>query len=144
VYLKPRTRIDLILHVAPFEEDEGDSSSFLKTAKDKAKFSVLVDCIIDRVNKEVGYEANLAHISYEVKRFAEMGLSLALEGYSDKIFNFAAIFVDLTLSCAQDNGIESTLLRNSLEKQHRRFKNANADVDVRCTANRLLYLLPDR
>lgn len=72
-----------------------------------------------------------------------MGLVLSLEGYSDKLLDFAKTFVDLTLSCADENGIDAALLTNSLEKQHKKYKNANVDVDMRCNNNRLLYLMPD-
>ena len=65
VYLKPKTRIDLIILVAPPDGQR----TFIDKAADRAVNAVLLDCISEKVNKEVGYEANLAHLEYTVKKY---------------------------------------------------------------------------
>ena len=44
--------------------------------------------------------------------------------------------------CAFEEGF-GDFVAHSLEKWHKRFKNSNIEVDVRCDNNRLLYLMPD-
>ena len=91
VYLKPRTRIDIILQIAPLDPNDG---AFLKTVEDRAIFQVATDCIRQEINKKVGYEANLAQIGYSVSKFGEMGLCLSFDGYSDKLLDFGALFLE--------------------------------------------------
>ena len=57
------------------------------------------------------------------------------------MLDFAAIFLDLTIQCAES--IEPALISNAIEKNHKKFKNFNVDVEMRCNNNRLLYLMPD-
>ena len=94
------------------------------------------------MNKEIGYEASLAQIEYSVKKFADLGLVFSFEGYSEKLLAFAATFVDLMTQCATVGGF-GDLVPSALEKQHKKYKNVNVEVDVRCNSNRLLYLMPD-
>ena len=141
VYLKPRTRLDIVLHIAPAIE-RYDSSAFLSNPEDIAMFQVVCDCIREKINKEVGYEANLAHADYSVKKFCDVGIHFSFESYSDKLLDFAEHCLDLMLEMSVQ-GIDQALVTNSLEKQYKRYKNFNTEVDVRCNNNRLLYLMPD-
>ena len=45
------------------------------------------------------------------------------------------------LDCAKR--IDQANVANSLEKQYKKYKNVNIEVDMRCNNNRLLYLQPD-
>lgn len=112
VYLKPKTRIDIILYIAPLP----NRPTFVSEATDRATMQALLDCIGEKVNKEVGYEANLAHLEYCVTKHENVSVRLSVDGYSDKILTFVATFIDLMLSCAETDGIEEALLTNSLEK----------------------------
>ena len=132
VYLKPKTRFDLILEVAPLD----GKSSFISQANERASMQVLRDCISEKVNKEVGYEANLAHLEYAVTTYENTGIRLSIDGYSDKLLAFVATFIDIMLSCTSEDGIDEALVTNSLEKTHRKFKNVNLEVDIRCNNNR--------
>ena len=85
----------------------------------------------------------MAHLEFYVKKFDDTGLQLSVEAFSDKILSFTASLIDIILSCATDGGIEKSLIANSLERQHRKFKNFNLDVIVRCNNSRLQYLMPD-
>ena len=105
-------------------------------------FQVVCDCIREKINKEVGYEANLAHAEYSVKKFCDVGIHFSFESYSDKLLEFAALCLALTLELSKE-GIDQALIMNSLEKQHKKYKNFNEEVDVRCNNNRLLHLIPD-
>ena len=145
VYLKPRTRIDIVLQIAP-TTDQG--TSFLESPSDRALFNTVRECIKETVNKEVGYEALMAHLEFQVKKCNDMGLHLSVEAFSDKILPFTASLIDMMIQCAATDesgygGIDRQLVANALERQHRKFKNYNLDVDVRCNNNRLQYLMPD-
>ena len=48
------------------------------------------------------------------------------------------------LQCTKPDGLEPSLLTSALEKNYKKFKNHNIDVERRCNNNRLLYLLPNR
>ena len=74
VYLKPLSRVDITLHIEPLDQLGDSSSAFLKNPEDRALFQVVCDCIREQVNKEVGYEANLAHLEYQVKKYGDVGV----------------------------------------------------------------------
>ena len=96
VYLKPRTRLDIVLHIAP-QTARNESSAFLSSPEDIAMFQVVCDCIREKINKEVGYEANLAHADYSIKKFCDVGIHFSFESYSDKLLDFAALCIALML-----------------------------------------------
>ena len=61
---------------------------------------------------------------------------------TNKLLEFAALCLALTLELSKE-GIDQALITNSLEKQYKKYKNFNEEVDVRCNNNRLLHLIPD-
>jgi len=67
------------------------------------------DCIIEVVNKRCGYEAVLADVSYSIKNCEDRGIALKFSGYSDKLFTFVNVFVDILLEHSNsDKGFEHT------------------------------------
>lgn len=70
---------------------------YLKTPFDVANFHLMVDCIIESVNKDMGYEAELADISYKVKNFEDRGLKLHFSGYEATLLEFAKLFLETML-----------------------------------------------
>ena len=140
VYLKPKTRLDLALNIAPSSEQ---ATAFLASPADRGVFNAVIACISEKINKEVGYEASMAHFEFFVKKLDDTGLHLSVEAFSDKILPFTASLIEIIIACATDGGIENSLVANSLERQHRKFKNFNLDVIVRCNNNRLQFLMPD-
>ena len=66
---------------------------FLETPKDFAQFRILQDCFRQKVTKQVGYEAQLAHVTFSFKSVEEMAISLNISGFSDNIFEFAKIYI---------------------------------------------------
>ena len=72
----------------------------------------------------------------------EMAISLNFRGFSDKLFQFAEIFIDILLECAKEGGFDDEQVMNSIEKRKSEYANTNIDVDEHATNNRLLFLLP--
>lgn len=141
VYRKPMSRVDVVFLVQP-ESNSSTSTSILLSPQDRALLYVLTDCLKQQVNKEIGYEANLASIEYSAKGFEDQGLQLRFEGYSDKLFVFATKFLEIMKKCAREGGFPLAQVKNSYEVRYKRYKNANVDVETRCNNNRLLFLQP--
>jgi len=49
--------------------------------------------LYETVNKNEGYDAQLADIIYDIKNFEDRGLSLKFTGYSSTIIKFAEMFI---------------------------------------------------
>lgn len=79
----PRSVMQLIL-LAP---------EMFNDPKLKCYFAVYTDCLAEKVTEEIGYEAVLSDISYSIKSFENVGFKVKFSGYSDKLFNFARIFL---------------------------------------------------
>ena len=75
--------------------------SFFETEKDFALFQVFRDCFSQKLIKQIGYEAELAHMRYSFQTVEEMAINIKIRGYSDKIFEFIKIYIELMLSCAK-------------------------------------------
>ena len=74
------------------------------------------DCFRQKVTKDVGYEAQLAHVSYSLRSIEEMAVHLRISGFSDKLFEFAQSYIDILIECAKDNGFKSRDVRQSIAK----------------------------
>jgi len=97
VYLKPKTSIDIVLRIKQPENrhtPEGKSLSYLQTPKDFALFKVMKDCFRSELTKDVGYEAQLAHVTYSMSTIEEMAVRISISGFSDKLFDFTKIYID--------------------------------------------------
>ena len=70
-------------------------------------FQVMKDCLIQTVQKRVGYEASLAHLEFSVSNTDEMVFSLEFKGFSDKLFVFAETVIDIMLECAKEGGFDN-------------------------------------
>ena len=71
-----------------------------------------------------------------------MIIKLQITGFSDKIFEFAKIYIDLLVESAKEDGFEKGVVRHSIEKIKSRYANNNNEVDDKATNNRLLMLIP--
>ena len=88
-------------------EGVGRFNQIAHLVADFGLFWVLRDCLISTVKKRVGYEASLAHVESDIETVEEMAISLTFRGFSDKLFIFAEIFIDILLECAKEGGFES-------------------------------------
>jgi len=61
----------------------------------------MADCLEQTVEKQVGYEAEMAEMTYSVNSVEEMAVSLNFGGYSDKLFDFAEAFLEIMKDCAK-------------------------------------------
>ena len=76
------------------ENTEGKPVNFLQTPLDYAMFAIAKDCFESQIYSKVGYEASLANLTFEVKLISGCALEFKINGFSQKIFEFATIFID--------------------------------------------------
>lgn len=105
----------------------------------------MVECLYESINKEEGYEANLADITYDCKNFEDRGIALKFSGYSSTLPIFAEAFLTKMKQYAYGGlKFDSQLVEISTEKLHKDYKNSNIDVYDRANSNRLQHLLPHK
>ena len=105
-------------------------------------FKVLQSCLATVVTETIGYEAKLAEINYNFSNIDDMGVSINITGYSDKIFEFAETYLDILFEHAKPNSFDRKILHNSMNIVKQAYKNNNEKADERATNNRLLFLVP--
>ena len=103
---------------------------------------MLKSCLKAVVTESVGYEAQLADISYCFQTVDDLAVRIKITGYSDTIFDFAKIYLDTMIDCAKPGGFDKNTVMNSMDKKKTAYQNANAEADIRATNNRLLFLVP--
>ena len=104
-------------------------------------FEIAEDCFESTMKKKVGYEASLANISYDIENVDECALDIEISGFSQKIFNFAELFIDMLLDSANTE-FDHLQVLNSLQKLKNEYANANVEVTDHTTNNRNLFLYP--
>ena len=72
----------------------------------------------------------------------EMAVNLRIKGFSDKLFEFAAAYIDIMLECARPGGFDEDQVLNSMEKKRSKYANNNIEVDSHAFNNRILLLIP--
>ena len=77
-----------------------------------------------------------------IEELEEMAIGLTFKGFSDKLFIFAEIFIDIMFECAKECGFDNDQVLNSIEKCKIEKANSNIEVDSYAVNNRLLFLLP--
>ena len=71
-----------------------------------------------------------------------MAVNLRIFGFSDKLFEFVKIYIELLLECANEKGFDRRRVMHSIEKIKSEYANNNIEVDDRAMHNRLLMLIP--
>ena len=72
-----------------------------------------------------------------------MAMSIQIEGFSDKVFAFAEIYIKLLLTTAQEkDGFRKSSIKSSIEKIRTEYSNNNNEVGDKASHNRLLMLIP--
>lgn len=64
--------------------------------------------MIETINKQIGYEASLADIDFDIKSFEDRGLLIKLNGYQDTLINFANQLLTITNEHANGKAFESS------------------------------------
>ena len=106
----------------------------------KALLSVYIDVLIEKLSKQIGFEATQADVAYSIKVFENVALKFKFKGYNDKI----EIFIKEALKIFKDlQEPENFLIDNSVEKILKEYKNHNVEIDQRSTNNRLILLCQD-
>ena len=104
IYLKPNAVIAIILRIKQphnrFNEHERPNT-FLESPKDFALFRVMKDCLKQTVINKIGYEAMLAHMKYSLSSLDDIAVKIEVSGYSDRLFEFAGLFLDILFECAE-------------------------------------------
>jgi secreted Zn-dependent insulinase-like peptidase len=104
--------------------------------------AVLIDILIEKVSKQIGYEANLADVNYSMKVLETNALKLKFKGYNDKLPTFIVMFAQIMHNLSQ-KGLEDSeeyLVYNALEKVRKEYTNQNVEICRRDTHNRLSML----
>ena len=71
-----------------------------------------------------------------------MVIQINIVGFSDKIFEFAKIYLGILHESANEDSFQKSVVRHSIEKIKTRFANNNNEVDSKAVNNRLLMLIP--
>ena len=87
-------------------ESDGKPITYLESPKDFALFDVMKRCLKQTITKQVGYEAKLANVTYKFSSVEEMAVRIKITGYSEKLLQFAELFIDIMLGCAKPGGFE--------------------------------------
>ena len=141
VYLKPYTVINILFRIDPLPSSN-KYRTFLQSPGDFALFSVMKDCLNHIIQDRVGYEASLAHLDVSLTNVDDMAVCLELTGFSDKLFAYSEIVIDILLEHAKEGSFDRDIIMNSIEKKKIKCANSSIDVEEHATSNRLLYLLP--
>jgi len=105
--------------------------------------AVFIDILIEKVSKEIGYEANLADVTYSIKVLDNVALKCKFKGYNDKLGTFIEWFVRIFSELSQKGLGENELflINNSVEKVSKEYANQNVEISKRDSNNRLHFLL---
>ena len=83
IYKLPRVVVNLILYIP----------EVINSPTKRADIQFITTLCIEKVSKEVGFEATLADFSYSFKVFENLGLKIKFTGYDDKLIVFADKFL---------------------------------------------------
>ena len=72
----------------------GRPVTYLKDPMDHVLFRVMKGCLKAVFTEKYGYDAQLAHINYRFAGIDDVAIRIDITGYSDKIFEFARIYLD--------------------------------------------------
>lgn len=101
-----------------------------------------MECLKAVITENVGYEARLASIDYSLESVDDMGVRIKTSGYSDKIFDFTKILLDMVFECAKAGAFPKSTVMNAMTVVRAECQNSNDDAEARAANNRLLFLLP--
>ena len=107
-------------------------------------FRVLKSCLKAVVTETIGYEASVADIHYKFQSLEDIGVRITIRGYSDKLMDFARIYLDKLIECGVKQGFEKRVLLQSMEKKKESYSNNNLEADYRGHNNRDLFLKPHK
>ena len=96
VYHKPETTIHIILKMVQPDKRQnelGKPVNFLQTPHDYAMFSIAKNCFESQLNSRIGFEAQLANLTAEIKLVDGCALDIKINGFSQKIFQFATDYI---------------------------------------------------
>ena len=71
-----------------------------------------------------------------------MAVNLSITGFSDKIYEFASIYIQLLFDCAKEKGFEANSVKHSIQKKKSVYANNNIEPDDKATHHRILMLIP--
>ena len=147
VHLKPVTQIDIMLQLRQPTgrlTQAGKLFTYLETARDHVMFRVLKSCLKNEVTEKIGYEASLAEIHFKFSSLNDIGVKITIRGYSDKVLDFAKIYLDILIACGKPQSFEKRALLGSMEKKSEAYANSNLEADYRAKNNRTLFLNPQK
>ena len=78
-------------------------------------FAIAKDCFESQINSKIGYEASLANLKFETRLVDGVALEIKINGFSQKILEFAALFIDNLIEFKY-NSVNHTQIQNSIYK----------------------------
>ena len=122
----------------------GKQVTYLETARDQVMFRVLKGCLKAVVTESIGYEASVADIHYKFQSLEDVGVRITINGYSDKLLDFAKVYLDKLIECGVSQSFEKQVLLQSMQKKKESYSNSNLEADYRGHNNRDLFLKPHK
>ena len=95
--------------------EEGKPVNFLQTPLDYAMFVIAKDCFESQINTKIGYEAGLANLTFETSLVYGCALDIRINGFSQKIFQFAYLFIENLIEFTESKLENSQLLIKDFE-----------------------------
>jgi hypothetical protein len=80
VFQRPRAVVNIIFYIP----------GLIDSVYKKARKSIFIDVLVEKVAQVIGYEASLADISWNVKVLENHSFKFKFRGYNDKIGYFIA------------------------------------------------------
>ena len=84
-------------------------------------FFIAKDCFESQIDYKIGYEASLANLTFETSLIDGSVLDMKINGFSQKIFEFATLFISNLMEFSK-NKVDHQQVLNSIEKMKEEYK----------------------
>ena len=123
------------------ENEFGKPVNFLQTPHDYAMFSIAKNCFESQLNSRIGFEAKLANLTAEIKLVDGCALDIKINGFSQKIFQFATDYIQNLVDFVNCEFDRSQYLKNSIQTSEEEYA-TETRITYHTQKNMDLYLMP--
>ena len=103
-------------------------------------FAIAKDCFESQINTKIGYEASLANLTFETTLVEGCALEIRINGFSQKIFEFATFFIKSLIDFGK-NPFELSQVLNSIHKMKEEYA-PETSITHHTMKNMNLFLKP--
>ena len=103
-------------------------------------FFIAKDCFESQIDSKIGYEASLANLTFETSLIDGCVLDMKINGFSQKIFEFATLFISNLMEFSK-NKVDHQQVLNSIEKMKEEYK-PEQDITYHTLKNMNLFMKP--